>query len=46
MQLKERKGVVSDLLESKTKMTILFKPDNAVRMSIPAYGARVWKMKA
>ena len=46
LQLKERKGVVSDLLESKTKMTILFKPDNAVRMSIPAYGARVWKMKA
>ena len=46
LQLKERKGVVSDLLEYKTKMTISIKPDNAVRMSIPAYGARVWKMKA
>jgi len=46
LQMKERKGVVTDLLHSNVKMTILFKPDNAVHMTIPAYGARVWKMKA
>jgi hypothetical protein len=46
LQMKERKGVATDILHSNVKMTILFKPDNAVRMTIPAYGARVWKMKA
>ena len=45
MQLKERKGVASDQL-SGDKMRIELKPDCAVNMTVPGYGARIWKMKA
>ena len=45
MQLKERHGVVSDLLSSD-KMKIDLLSDCNIDMTIPGYGARVWKMKA
>ena len=45
LQLKERKGTARDLLSSE-KMNIQLKADGTVNMTIGAYGARVWKMKA
>ena len=45
MQLKERRGVVSDLLSSD-KMKIDLLSDCNIDMTVPGYGARVWKMKA
>ncbi len=45
LQLKERKASVQDLLTSD-KMTIMFKSDGAVNMTIAGNSARVWKMKA
>ena len=45
MQLKERHGVVSDLLSSD-KMKIDLLSDCNIDMTVPGYGARVWKMKA
>ena len=45
MQLKERRGVVSDLLSSD-KMKIDLLADCNIDMTVPGYGARVWKMKA
>ena len=45
MQLKERKGSARDLLSSD-KVTLELKADSTVNMTIPGYGARVWKMKA
>ena len=45
MQLKERHGIVSDLL-SGDKVKFELKADGAVNMTVPGYGARVWKMKA
>ena len=45
MQLKERRGVVSDMLTSD-KMKIDLLVDCNIGMTVPGYGARVWKMKA
>ena len=44
--LKERKAVIYDLMCTTDKMTIQLKADKAIDMTIPAYGARIWKMKA
>ena len=46
LQLKERKGIATDLLQTTEKMSIQLKADSAVSMTVPGYGARVWKMKA
>ena len=45
MQLKERHGIASDML-SADKIKFELKADSSVNMTIPGYGARVWKMKA
>ena len=45
MQLKEHKGIVHDLLSGEN-IRLELKLDCAVHMTIPGYGARVWKMKA
>ena len=45
MQLKERRGIASDML-SADKIKFELKADSSVNMTIPGYGARVWKMKA
>ena len=45
MQLKERKGIATDLL-SGDKLGFQLKADSHVRMTVPGFGARVWKMKA
>ncbi len=45
LQLKERKGVARDLLTAE-KLSVQLKADQAVSMTVGAYGARVWKMKA
>ena len=45
LQMKEHKAKAADLLSSD-KLSFIFKADSAVDMTIDAYGARVWKMKA
>ena len=45
LQLKERKAVATDLLAT-AKLNLMLVPDSSVNMTIGAYGARVWKMKA
>jgi hypothetical protein len=45
MQLKERRGIASDML-SADKIKFELKADCSVNMTVPGYGARVWKMKA
>ena len=46
MQLKERKAVIYDLMCTTDKMNIQLKADGAINMTVPGYGARIWKMKA
>ena len=45
MQLKERKGVARDLMSGE-KIKFELKPDASVNMTVPGYGACIWKMKA
>ena len=45
LQMKERKALATDIL-SAGKLSFQLKADCAINMTIDAYSARVWKMKA
>ena len=44
MDMKEKNIIANDLL-TKEKLAVRLKKDGSVRMSVPANGGRVWKMK-
>ena len=44
MDMKEKNVIANDLL-TKEKLAVRLKKDGSVRMSVPANGGRVWKMK-
>ena len=44
LKMAEKKAVATDLL-TKEKLAVQLKPDGCVRMDIPAYSGRIWKIK-
>ncbi len=44
LKLNAKKAIATDLL-TKERLAVSLKPDGGVRMRIPGYGGRVWKLK-